>query len=86
MLKPDPRIFEILLARAGLRAGEAAHVGDDAAADVEGARRAGVLPIWLDRDGTGWPLQSAPPGLVIASLEELPAVLAGEQARRRDRR
>lgn len=85
MLKPDPRIFEILLGRAGLRADEAAHVGDDADADVEGARRAGVLPIWLDRDGAGWPLQSVPPELIIASLEELPAVLAGEQAEQRDR-
>ena len=29
MLKPDPRIFAMLLDRAGLRADEAVHVGDD---------------------------------------------------------
>ena len=84
MLKPDPRIFEILLSRAGLRADEAAHVGDDADADVEGARRAGVLPIWLNRDGVGWPMPSPPPALVVTSLNELPEVLATRRVRRRD--
>jgi putative hydrolase of the HAD superfamily len=75
MLKPDPRIFEILLARAGLRAAEAAHVGDDADADVEGARRAGVMPIWLNRDGAAWPLPSPAPAHVVTRLDELPDML-----------
>jgi putative hydrolase of the HAD superfamily len=83
MLKPDPRIFEILLGRAGLRPGEAAHVGDDADADVEGARRAGVLPIWLNRDGVDWPLSSPAPQLVVAGLDELPDMLASAPAGRR---
>lgn len=76
VLKPDPRIFEIVLARAGLRAAEAAHVGDDADADVEGARRAGVLPIWLNRDGAAWPLPSPAPDHVVTGLAELPDTLA----------
>jgi putative hydrolase of the HAD superfamily len=80
MLKPDPRIFEILLGRAGLRAGETAHVGDDAEADVEGARRAGVLPIWLNREGVAWPLCSPAPRLVVAGLDELPDRLAAARA------
>ena len=76
VLKPDPRIFEILLLRAGLRAAEAAHVGDDADADVEGARRAGVLPVWLNRDGAAWPLPSPAPAHVVTRLDELPGLLA----------
>lgn len=83
MLKPDPRIFEILLHRAGVRAHESVHVGDDADADVEGARRAGVLPIWVNRDGVGWPLPSLPP-LVVAGLDELPDVLAKVRVRNGD--
>jgi putative hydrolase of the HAD superfamily len=51
VLKPDPRIFDLLLQRAGLEPRQAAHVGDDPAADVEGARGAGLLPIWLNRAG-----------------------------------
>lgn len=77
MLKPDPRIFGILLARAGLRANETAHVGDDADADVEGARRAGVIPVWLNRDAAAWPLPTPAPEHVVAGLDELPEVLAG---------
>ena len=85
MLKPDPRIFESRLVRAGLTAHDAAHVGDDPDADVEGARRAGVRPVWLNRDGAEWPLEISPPELVITSLAELPGPLAPAAAQRRDR-
>jgi putative hydrolase of the HAD superfamily len=76
MLKPDPRIFEILLARVGLAAHEVVHVGDDAEADVEGARAAGVLPVWLNREAAAWPRESEPPELTIRGLDELAAALA----------
>ena len=75
MLKPDPRIFALLLQRAGIAAHEAAHVGDDPACDVEGARAAGVLPVWLNRSGADWTLESPPPTVTITSLDELPAAL-----------
>lgn len=80
MLKPDPRIFDVLLQRAGLRHAEAAHVGDDPEADVEGARSAGVLPVWLNRAGARWDRPSPPPRLTIASLAELPDVLRAAAA------
>jgi putative hydrolase of the HAD superfamily len=76
MLKPDPRIFEILLERVGLAAHEVVHVGDDAEADVEGARAAGVLPVWLNREAAVWPRESAPPELTIRGLDELASALA----------
>jgi putative hydrolase of the HAD superfamily len=48
--KPDPRIFEIACARAGVVAAEAVHVGDVYEIDVVGARRAGITPVLLDAD------------------------------------
>lgn len=47
--KPDPRIFEAALRKAGARPEEALHVGDLPEEDVEGARRAGILPLLVDR-------------------------------------
>ena len=74
MLKPDPRIFAMLLERAGLAPRQAVHVGDDPEADVEGARRAGVLPVWLNRRGAAWPRESHPP-LAVRTLAEIGPLL-----------
>lgn len=47
--KPDPEIFRLALERLGGVAPERAiHVGDTPAADVEGARAAGVRPVLFD--------------------------------------
>lgn len=81
VLKPDPRIFRMLLAAAGLEAGQVTHVGDDPEADVIGARRAGVTPVWLNRHGAPWPVGASPPPYTIGSLSELaPLLLSGEAA------
>jgi hypothetical protein len=34
-----------------------------------------VLPVWLNRDGAAWPLESPPPEITIATLGHLPDVL-----------
>ncbi|MEM9487673.1 MAG: HAD-IA family hydrolase [Myxococcota bacterium] len=49
MSKPDPRIFELALRKAGCKPREAVHIGDSLAHDIEGARAAGIDAIWLDR-------------------------------------
>jgi HAD superfamily hydrolase (TIGR01509 family) len=49
--KPDPRIFHTALDRVGVSAGDAIMVGDAWATDIEGARRAGVRPLWFNRLG-----------------------------------
>lgn len=46
--KPQPAIFEHALQLAGIEAGRAAHVGDSLLADVAGANRSGLLPVWLE--------------------------------------
>jgi putative hydrolase of the HAD superfamily len=71
MLKPDPRIFALLLQRAGLGPERALHVGDDAIADVEGARRAGITPVWVNRAGQEWPAAASPAPLTVRTLTEL---------------
>ncbi len=46
--KPDPRIFQIALARAGVSPRETAYIGDFYSIDVRGARRAGLRAVLLD--------------------------------------
>jgi putative hydrolase of the HAD superfamily len=75
MSKPDPRIFHRLLADAQLDAARVLHVGDDPEADVDGARGAGLRPVWLNRAGAPWPAMSDAPELSIRSLVELHTVL-----------
>lgn len=49
--KPDPRIFAIALARLDATPAEALMIGDSWAADIEGARAAGVPAIWFNPCG-----------------------------------
>jgi HAD superfamily hydrolase (TIGR01509 family) len=49
--KPDPRIFDIALARSGARAAQVVHVGDLYEIDVIGARAAGLAAVLLDPNG-----------------------------------
>jgi putative hydrolase of the HAD superfamily len=73
--KPDPAIFMHALELAGgVAPGDAVHAGDDVAADVEGARAAGIAPIFVARDG-----EAAPPG--VRTVPTLEGLLAGEDGR-----
>ena len=47
--KPEPPIFLAALEKAGVKASEAVHVGDQYNLDVVGARRVGITPILIDR-------------------------------------
>lgn len=71
--KPHAPIFREALRRASAEPGEVVHVGDQLESDVEGARRVGITPVLLDRDGNH-------PGFAechrIEALPELPGVLA----------
>jgi putative hydrolase of the HAD superfamily len=69
--KPDPGIFRMALDRAGVRAEEAIHVGDLLEEDVEGARRAGVRPVLIDRKKKITADRSPADVRVVASLAEL---------------
>jgi len=73
--KPHPAIFARALNRIGVGADEAMHVGDLPEEDIEGARRAGLRPVYVDRERRDEP----PPDVsVIRSLQELiPLVQTG---------
>ena len=49
--KPDPRFFELALARSGARRETTIHVGDLYQVDVVGARAAGLRAVLLDEGG-----------------------------------
>lgn len=49
--KPDPRIFERALERMEAEPAQALHIGDRPDMDLEGARRAGVDAVVIDRSG-----------------------------------
>lgn len=49
--KPDRRVFELALQRAGCEPVEAVHVGDSWEADYQGAARVGLASVWLNRAG-----------------------------------
>ena len=74
--KPDPRMFEAMLARADVPAGAVVHVGDEPYYDIEGAHRANVRSVWVNRNAREWPTEYRRAHAEITTLEELPAVLA----------
>lgn len=75
--KPSHLVFEAACGRAGVPAGAIVHVGDDCECDVVGSYRAGMQPVWLDRDGGAWPDGlERPPHCRVTSLAELRRLLA----------
>jgi putative hydrolase of the HAD superfamily len=75
--KPDPRIFAELVAAAGVPAGSILHVGDDALADVEGARAYGLRTVWMNRTGGAWDAPYAPPDHEVVDMDGLVALVEG---------
>ncbi len=72
--KPDPKLFEAALEQLGLPADAVLHVGDDPVNDIEGAARAGVRAILIDRRGRHRSTDA------IASLEELAPLVSAAAA------
>lgn len=48
--KPSPRLFRLALRKAGLEPEQVWYCGDNPVADVEGASRARLYPVWFDSD------------------------------------
>jgi putative hydrolase of the HAD superfamily len=69
-IKPDPRIFRLAEEALGVSGSAILHVGDDWAADIVGAKRAGWRAAYLRDRQQGSPLPaSRPDGSVVADLE-----------------
>ena len=69
--KPEKAFFEAALQDLGLEAGEVAMIGDDAEADVAGAKAAGLLGVQV-RTGKYRPGEDGEPDLVAESIAHLP--------------
>lgn len=76
--KPDRRIFELGLERAGTRPGETIYVGDYVAIDVAGARAAGMIPVLYDPHNA-YDHRGEGDGIVIHALRELIGLLPGRR-------
>ena len=74
--KPAPSIFLAGCAALGLTPSEVAYVGDNYAADAEGASAAGLHAYWLDRGQAGDRPEVGHGIQVIRSLDEFPGALA----------
>ncbi|MES2536617.1 MAG: HAD family hydrolase [Pseudomonadota bacterium] len=79
--KPDPSIFHSACDALGIRPAQAVYVGDDPLLDVEGAQKAGLRGVWINRAGTE-PQRALPahvvPDAICANLFELERWLISE--------
>ena len=73
--RPEPRIFQRACDALSVPAGEAVMVGDIPETDVQGAHRAGLRAMWLNRGHRDWPGNLARPDAVIEELGQLLRVL-----------
>jgi HAD superfamily hydrolase (TIGR01509 family) len=69
--KPDPRFFQLALARAGVEPAEAAYIGDFYSVDVVGARRAGIRAVLMDPGGYWGPRDCAAAPTVLDAVRLL---------------
>ena len=53
--KPHPDMFDAALAKAGVKAENIVHVGDDPDHDVRGALDAGFRTVWVNLSDKTWP-------------------------------
>ncbi len=78
--KPEPEAFAALCRALGVAPAACYYVGDDPAADIMGAMRAGLQAVWLDNEGRRYPPDLPPPHHTIRSLRDvldlLPAAIS----------
>lgn len=72
--KPKPAIFHAALDAAGVKASDAAHVGDDPERDIRGAQAVGMRTVWVNASAEPWP-GGPPPDEQVRSIDELQPIL-----------
>ncbi len=72
--EPGGVFFEAVAAALGKPPEAIAHVGDGQS-DVVGAKRAGMLAVWINRDGRLWSRTDYSPDLTVGSLADLGGLL-----------
>lgn len=77
--KPRPELFLEGMRQAGVRPGEALHVGDSLISDVMGAGQAGIRAVWLNRRNRPG-REGIAPAFSCRSLDEVAAFVLAELA------
>ncbi len=72
--KPEGEIFEEALRASGVSRGRVVHVGNDPITDIEGASRAGLDTVLVDRRGT---VEAPEATFVLPDLNGLPGIVEG---------
>jgi len=73
--KPDPRIFYHATQFLHMQPRECLYVGDSYTNDIVGAKNAGMLACWLNREPSTPENEDVPTDFVISKLEELAKIL-----------
>jgi 2-haloalkanoic acid dehalogenase type II len=71
--KPHVTAFHSICGRLDAAPEEVVFVGDDPVTDIEGARRAGLRTVWVNRHGRAWPRKLTPPDTEVATLRNVDA-------------
>jgi len=74
--KPDKLIFSSLLQQSALSPKQILYIGDHPVQDIEGAHKAGIPNVWLNRQKQDWPHQQITPDNSATDLYEVLALLA----------
>jgi putative hydrolase of the HAD superfamily len=79
--KPDTAIFLAACKELGVDPEDAVYVGDDVLLDVQGAQRAGMRAVWMNRTGSSKHLEhDVVPDAIVADFHELIEWLQREHA------
>ena len=76
--KPDARIFNEAIKKAGTQADKIIHVGDNPEADIIGAANVGLKTVWMNSKSVSWPNDDIQPDLTINRITELCDLLLPE--------
>lgn len=72
--KPDSLMFLKAMDKAGAAASETVHIGDHPINDVQAAKSLGCYTIWINPEGTDWPM-AADADHHISCLSEIPPAI-----------
>ncbi len=75
--KPHPYMFEQTCEAFEINPEELLHVGDNPETDIEGARRAGVKTVWINRLCEIWPSEICRADYEVENLYELIELISG---------
>lgn len=73
--KPDPKIFELMSKKLGIKTNEMMYIGDHPLNDVDGSRNAGCVPVWVKTTGTWIFPELEKCELQVETVEEIPAII-----------